>query len=387
MRHFDFLTKEVTEELFMIQPAEFDKTSQKNLLGASLGATLYIPATRPDLLQDLVKMRKRDATSVVICLEDSIPDERVEEAEENLHSLLGQLDQMDTVNDLPLIFIRPRTPDHFLRIAEQNKGLLGTLTGFVFPKFDGLTDVAADFVEILNAVNEEEHTNLYYMPVLETSSIVFRETRKATLSGISNVIAGSRQSMLAVRVGATDMSSTYGLRRSRDFTVYDVNVISSALADIVNVLGRADDEYIITGAVWEHFAPTERTFKPQLRESLFADDKTLRTRLLMKGYDTFLREIQLDKINGITGKTVIHPSHISMVHSLLVVTHEEYSDAMEVLKEDNNGGGAYASLYRNKMNEVKPHAAWARKILNRAKMFGVSKEKVDFVDFLERFEF
>ena len=386
MRHFDFLSQQDAAELFFREPISFTKNSDKSLLSASLGATLYIPATRPELFKDLQTMRKRDATSVVVCLEDSIPDERVEEAEGKLHVLLTELNKLDNMDELPLVFVRPRSPEHFYKIASQNTGLLGVVTGFVFPKFDGLTDRAAEFVGLLQEVNKIESTNLYYMPVLESPSIIHRETRKATLSGISNVLAGSRDNLLAVRIGATDMSSAYGLRRSRDFTVYDVHVVASAIADIVNVLGRADDEYVITGAVWEHFAPAERTFKPMLRESLFSEDKALRAKLLTEGYDKFLQEIQLDKINGITGKTVIHPSHISMVHSMLVVSHEEYSDATDVLKEDNGGGGAYASVYRNKMNEVKPHAAWARKTLNRARMFGVSNADIDFVDFLERFE-
>jgi hypothetical protein len=65
---------------------------------------------------------------------------------------------------------------------------------------------------------------------------------------------------------------------------------------------------------------------------------------------------------------------------MLVVSKEEFSDATEIL---GISGGAVASSYRNKMNEAKPHAAWARKTLLRAKAFGVSNEKKNFVDFLE----
>lgn len=386
MRHFDSFSAEALAEVFMHEPVEFTKDSPKELLSSSLGATIYTPAVRDDLLNDLRKMRSKDATSVVVCLEDSIPDERVEEAEQKLHKLLLQLNELPNMEDLPLVFVRPRTPEHLWQIAQQNEGLMHSLTGFVFPKFDDLNSVASNFVLALQTINTVNKTNLYYMPVIESPSIIYRETREAALNGISHVIARSRDELLAVRIGATDMSSPYGLRRSRDFTVYDVHVVSSAIADIVNVLGRSEDENIITGAVWEHFNPAERTFKPMLREALFNKDRDLRNKLLTEGYDTFIREIQLDKINGITGKTVIYPSHIALVHSLLVVSHEEYSDAEVVLKDDNSGGGAYASEYRNKMNEVKPHTAWARKIMNRAKMFGVSNKDVDFVDFLERFE-
>lgn len=389
MRHFKLFENSSLEgdytKLFHKMPEEFTSDSPKELLSASLGATLYIPATRPDLLNDVKKMYRRGATSVVVCLEDSIPDDRVKEAEDNLFNLLEKLKDEDR-EELPLIFVRPRSPKHFYKIAERNTGQLKSLTGFVFPKFDASSSRAHDFAKGIKNVNKAEKLNLYYMPVIESPSVIYRETRKATLSNVSHAIALSNDNVLAVRIGATDMSSAYGLRRSRDYTVYDVHVVSSAIADIVNVLGRAESGNIITGAVWEHFAPAPRTFKTLLRESIFSGDDELRTKLLTESYDTFIREIQIDKLNGITGKTVIHPSHISIVNSLMVVTHEEYCDAMDILKDENEKGGAYSSMYKNKMNEVKPHRVWAERILNRSKAFGVSNPDTDFVDFLERFE-
>ena len=45
-------------------------------------------------------------------------------------------------------------------------------------------------------------------------------------------------------------------------------------------------------------------------------------------------------------------------------------------------GGVAASGYRNKMNEAKPHRAWAERTMLRARVFGVSGEHVSFVDLL-----
>lgn len=383
MRHFESFTTTTDTDLFHVLPQPFNKRSEKELLAAGLGATLYIPAIRADIHADLKKMRSRDAVSVVVCLEDSVPDAQLGQAEENLHNMLLKL--ADTPEEeLPLIFVRPRDPDHFERIVRQNAGLLAPLTGFVFPKFDNFNNRAANFVDILRETNDRENLHLYYMPVIESPVIIHRETRKIALAGIHAVTSASQDLLLAIRIGATDMSSNYGLRRSPDFTVYDNHVVTSALADIINVLGRAEEGNIITGAVWEHFTATDRTFKPQLRETLFQEDRALRHELLLEGYDTFLREIQLDMLNGITGKTVIHPSHIKFVHSSLVVTHEEYADATDILHEDADG--ANASTYRNKMNEAKPHAAWARKVMHRAHIFGVSNENITFVDFLEPYK-
>jgi len=95
-----------------------------------------------------------------------------------------------------------------------------------------------------------------------------------------------------------------------------------------------------------------------------------------------LREVVLDKANGLTGKTVIHPSHVPAVHALMVVTAEEYADATDILRADRRGGGVCASSYHNKMNESKPHRAWAERTLRRAEAFGVAAEGIGVVDLL-----
>jgi citrate lyase beta subunit len=192
-----------------------------------------------------------------------------------------------------------------------------------------------------------------------------------------------REDVLALRIGATDLASAYGLRRSRDLTVYDVKLVSAVIADIVNVLGRPEDGFVISGPVWEHYDTTERILRPQLRMTPFADAKEqeLRERLILRGLDGLIREITLDQANGLLGKTVIHPSHVPVVHALSVVSHEEYVDAQSIVSD--SGGGASASPYGNKMNESKPHRAWATKTLLRAQAYGVSAERMTFVDLLE----
>ena len=71
-----------------------------------------------------------------------------------------------------------------------------------------------------------------------------------------------------------------------------------------------------------------------------------------------------------------------VVHALNVVTHEEYCDAADILHEDRSGGGVLRSSYTNKMNEVKPHRAWAERTLRRAEVFGVAREDIGFVELL-----
>ena len=179
------------------------------------------------------------------------------------------------------------------------------------------------------------------------------------------------------------MSSAFGLRRSRDLTVYNVKVVANIIGDVVNIFGRPADGWVISGPVWEHFVNTERVLRPQLRSTPFEarNEGALRQRILMENLDGLIREIELDQANGLLGKTVIHPSHVPVVHSLSVVSHEEYLDALDIAGDA--GGGAKASSYGNKMNEAKPHRAWAERTLLRARAFGVANPGVSFVELLE----
>ena len=128
------------------------------------------------------------------------------------------------------------------------------------------------------------------------------------------------------------------------------------------------------GPVWEYFSSSERIFKPQLRESPFIrhDERKLRAELIARDLDGLIREVSLDRANGLIGKSVIHPSHVAAVNALSVVSHEEYLDAIDILGT-SAGGGVASSAYGNKMNESKPHTAWARRTELRSRAFGVAQ--------------
>lgn len=256
------------------------------------------------------------------------------------------------------------------------------LSGFVLPKFTEESGVP--FLEALAAAEADCGRRLYAMPVLESPQLLHLETRTETLYGISRTVDKYRDRVLALRLGVTDFCSAYGLRRSPDMTAYDVRIVASIIADVVNVLGRADGTgFTITGPVWEYFKHSERMFKPLLRQSPFVPEAVdLREALIQRDMDGLLREIELDRTNGLQGKTCIHPSHVQPVHALSVVSHEEWSDAVDILHEDRSGGGVLRSAYTNKMNEVKPHRAWAERTVRRAEVFGVAREEIGFVELL-----
>ncbi|MFF7565154.1 HpcH/HpaI aldolase/citrate lyase family protein [Streptomyces pseudovenezuelae] len=381
MRHFGHIAPEVRQRLFHQEPCEFTADSPARLLSAALGATLYSPATRPRLADDIVKQTGRGVVSMVLCLEDSIGDEDVAEGEENLVRQFTDLAERGV--DLPLLFIRVRSPEQIPDLVRRLGPAVRLLSGFVLPKFT--EERGIPFLEALSAAEAAGGHRLFAMPVLESPELLYRETRVETLEGIARAVDKYRDRVLALRLGVTDFCSSYGLRRAPDMTAWDVQIVASVIADVVNMLGRADGTgFTVTGPVWEYFRVQERMFKPQLRRSPFLEGQAeeLREALIEHAMDGLLREITLDQANGLLGKTCIHPSHVLPVHALSVVSHEEFSDAQDILRPERGGGGVLRSQYTNKMNEVKPHRAWAERTMLRAEVFGVANEDIGFVELL-----
>ncbi|WMX47264.1 HpcH/HpaI aldolase/citrate lyase family protein [Streptomyces roseicoloratus] len=418
MRHFGHIPAAARAALFHREPAVFTADSPADTLAVALGATLYSPATRPRLADDVRKQAARGVTSMVLCLEDSIDDAEVEAGEANLVRQFADLaagsapedagagtaaatraavpaaaegETSDetlhgapaATGDLPLLFVRVREPQQITDLVARLGETVRLLSGFVLPKFTETR--GRPFLEALAEAERACGRRLFAMPVLESPELLHLETRAETLAGIAALTAKYRERVLAVRLGVTDFCSAYGLRRSPFMTAYDVQIVASVIGDVVNVLGRADDTgFTVTGPVWEYFRPGERMFKPQLRRSPFLEGRAedLRTTLIEHDLDGLLREIELDRANGLLGKTCIHPTHVVPVHALSVVSHEEFSDAQDILRPERGGGGVLRSAYTNKMNEVKPHRAWAERTLRRAEVFGVAREDVGFVELL-----
>ncbi|MER7774298.1 HpcH/HpaI aldolase/citrate lyase family protein [Streptomyces sp. NPDC096191] len=382
MRHFGQIAPEVRKRLFHQEPCVFSADSPARLLSAALGATLYSPATRPNLADDVLKQGARGVVSMVLCLEDSIDDADVPVGEANLVRHLNDLAKRSDA-DVPLLFVRVRTPEQIPDLVRRLGPAVRLLSGFVLPKFT--EERGVPFLEALAAAEAASGRRLFAMPVLESPDLLYRESRVPTLEGIFRAVDKYRDRVLALRLGVTDFCSSYGLRRGPDMTAYDVQIVASVIADVVNMLARADGTgFTVTGPVWEYFRVPERMFKPQLRQSPFLEGQAvgLRQKLIEHSMDGLLREISLDRANGLLGKTCIHPSHVLPVHALSVVSHEEFSDAQDILRPERCGGGVMRSAYTNKMNEVKPHRAWAERTLLRAEIFGVANEDIGFVELL-----
>jgi citrate lyase beta subunit len=389
MKHFSYETENRMKDIFFKEPESFNKYSNKELLSYVLGATLYMPANKDSIAEDVIGRKFPELTSMVIDLEDAVGDQQLFKAEEKLlkhiPTIYKAVEQQElTVLDLPLIFIRVRDPEQMERISSALGQLQRVLTGYVFPKFS--YEAGQKYLEILRNNNSDDIV-LYGMPILESSEIIYKESRIDALLQLKGLIHSYKDHILNIRIGATDFCGLFGIRRKVDTTIYDISVIRDCITDIINVFNRQEDGYVISGPVWEFFSKDQRIFKPKLRMTPFRArygqvGLEKRTELINQYIDGLLNEVLLDKLNGIVGKTIIHPTHIKPVHSSYVVTHEEYMDALSILSNSEGQAGVLKSQYNNKMNEMKPHYYWAKRVLLRAKAFGVYREDQDFTSLI-----
>lgn len=364
---------------FVVKPEEFNKYSDKKLLQYCLGATMYMPGTK-DFSEKILNNSMPGLTSMVFCFEDACPADQVEEAEKNVIHVLDVLataleNGTLTYDNLPLIFCRVRSQEQFIRFAEQlTKHHVKALTGINFPKFNAQNgDV---YMFYLNQLNKKFGEIIYGMPIIEDPEVAFKETRLVELTEIKKILDKYKDIVLQVRVGATDFSSCFGVRRGVDYSIYDILTVREILSDIINIFGR-NNEYVISGPVWEYFRASKQMMFDDLPSYDVEDCLLKRIPIVNSEIDGLLREVVLDKANGFVGRTVIHPSHVQYVNAMQAVTKEEYTDAVNILGNDK--GGVFKGESGNKMNEVKPHTNWAKKIYMRSRAYGVIENESSYI--------
>lgn len=346
MRYF----RNMDDLLFYRDPKSFNKYTDRNVLKFAIGANMYMPGTKTDVFDKLINNRFQEVGAITLCLEDAIAPGDLVAAEKNVLQILFNLAQKcdadpSLADNLPLIFIRVRNTDQFENFASRlTKDMLRMLCGFNFPKFN--PDNGALYFSILRDLSMRHDEVLYGLPILEDDSIIYKETRLESLQKIQQILDDYAEYVLNIRVGGTDFSSLYGLRRNKFTTVYQIQVVQDCLMDILNFFARSEKGYVVSGPVWEFFSWDKNSDENQ----------------------TFLKELRLDIQNGFHGKTIIHPSQINIVNRAYAVDYYEYMDAVDILR---SSGGVFKSSGGNRMNEVKPHTNWAKKIVAKAEIFGV----------------
>ena len=347
------------------------------MLQCCLGATMYMPGTK-DFAQAIVSKKYPGLTSMVLCFEDACPEEDVPAAEQNAIRLLSILDEKERYGeldykDIPLIFFRVRNIEQFRNFsAKLRPEHIRFITGINFPKFNALNGSA--YMDHLVELNRRFGEVLYGMPIIEDSRVAFKETRLEELLGIKRIVDANKDLILNIRVGGTDFSSCFGVRRGINYTIYDIMTVRDCLLDILNVFTR-DNDYTVSGPVWEYFRVNKSLKFESLPKVNIQDNLLKRTPVVNDAVDGLMRELILDQANGFMGKTCIHPSHLNFINGMLSVTKDEYDDAYQIMH--TRGGVVKGS---KGMNEVRPHTNWATKILMRAEAYGVIESEKEYLN-------
>ena len=247
------------------------------------------------------------------------------------------------------------------------------ITGFNFPKFNSLNGDA--YLDLLEELNERFSEVIYGMPIIEDARVAFKETRLIELMDIKKICDVHKDLILNVRVGGTDFSSCFGVRRGINYTIYDIMTVSNCLMDILNVFTRNND-YTVSGPVWEYFK-VNKSMKGMNELPKVDLQQTLMKRkaIVNDAVDGLMRELILDQANGFMGKTCIHPSHLNYINGMLAVTQDEYSDAYQIM---HTRGGVVKGT--KGMNEIGPHKNWAEKIMMRAQAYGVIENDASYLE-------
>ncbi|MDX1990483.1 MAG: HpcH/HpaI aldolase/citrate lyase family protein [Candidatus Obscuribacter sp.] len=291
-----------------------------------LGASMYVPATQHiDRLVSIANGEKfPQLRSVIFCTEDAVRGEELHTALRNLKHALPRF----AVNNRLLRFIRVRNPDVMARcIATPG---IENIDGFVMPKI-----TRSNIGAYLSLLTDKDDFCL--MPTIETRE-VFESGEMLRLRRVLLNDSRAVGRILCLRIGGNDLMSCLGLRRSFEHTIYE-----TALGPFIARLAGEFLPYDIGLS-----APVFEITCPQARPVLE-------------------RELELDLLHGLFGKTAIHPSQIDVIEASYKVRREDFEEALKIVEPD---APAVFKLGR-RMCEPTTHMSWAQLIIARAEIYGI----------------
>ncbi|MBI2808442.1 MAG: HpcH/HpaI aldolase/citrate lyase family protein [Planctomycetes bacterium] len=285
-----------------------------------LGASLYVPATRADLLPIGNRRRYPNLRSVIFCTEDAIGPGDVHQALSNVEQMLPRLEPSGLMR-----FVRVRNAVMLRQILQMDGAR--NLTGFVIPKA-----TRHNLDDYLSALAPDDPYQL--MPILETAEVF----DPAEMTKLRDLLLrdSCRGRILSLRIGGNDLLQLLGLRRPRARTIY-ATPLGSVIAQLVTVFRPCG--FNLTGPVCEWLK---------------------RGRLLA-------RESRGDVARGLFGKSAIHPEQIAAIESAYRVNEKDLESAERILAE----GAAPVFRLHDAMCEPATHRAWAMLLHERARLFGV----------------
>ena len=317
---------------------------KNNVIYYSVGALLYCPANKRTIADAIIEEKFGSRFSLALCLEDTIHDDFVEEAESILIDSIKKIYNASQTRSfyLPKIFVRVRSSEQIIRLTRSFGESGRIVMGYIIPKFSAAN--SGGYIQAVIKANEMASHKIYMMPIYESASIISLKNRIGLLYELKEELSQIEELVLNIRVGGNDLCHLFGFRRHADESIYHILPIAHIFSDICTIYGS---DYVISGPVWEYYSGDN------WRQGL-------------------LQEIADDKLCGFTGKTVIHPNQIEVVNQAYRVTQTDYHDAMAILNWNKDlHSFVSGNVIKERMNECKTHYNWAQKTLFLAEAFGV----------------
>lgn len=309
----------------------------------SVGPLLYCPANNPTIAGSIINQRFGTGFSLALCLEDTIADAFVPQAECQLAQSLERIYDASKERPfyLPKIFIRVRSHAQMLRLATSLQNVNAILFGFILPKFT--PENAERYIPSIIQIKERFGRPVYVMPIFEHAWLTDLRRRHDILFTLKEKLADIEPLVLNIRVGGNDLCHLYGFRRHDTESIHQIAPIASIFSDIITCYGT---DYVVSGPVWEYYNGNN------WREGL-------------------QKELLDDRLCGFTGKTVIHPKQIAPVIDCYRVPASDLADAKAILNWDASSPSLVSgNTAHERMNEQKTHFNWAMRTVFLAEAYG-----------------
>jgi citrate lyase beta subunit len=298
-------------------PINSSERASRSATAWQLGASLYVPATRNDIVEIAAGEKIPQLRSVILCTEDAVLEADLPKAVSNIAFALPQLGYG------PLRFVRVRNSAVLARVLSMPGNF--ALTGFVLPKITA--DNIGDYLSLLGSNSP-------------FSVMITVETREAfsisQMERLRDTLLECQANVLSIRIGGNDLLSVLSLRRARGVTAYDTPLgpLIDQLVAIFKPWG-----FNLSGPVYD-----------------YTEDPL-----------TLALETRLDLQHGLFGKTAIHPRQIEIIEAEYRVDLCDVERAELILKPDA------PAVFRvgDTMCEPTTHRKWASMILERARVYGI----------------
>lgn len=215
-----------------------------SLLYYSVGALLYCPANQKNIAASIASQRFGTKYSLALCLEDTIRDDCVAEAEHILTDSLHRLDALAREGEfyMPKIFVRVRNARQIDRLQKGFGTAAKLVMGYILPKFS--LENADDYITEIVRANKASAQPVYTMPIFESPSMIDLRSRYDILYALKEKLNQIEDKVLNIRVGGNDLCHAFGFRRHDNESIHQIRPVANIFSDIITVYGM---DYVVSG--------------------------------------------------------------------------------------------------------------------------------------------